>query len=208
MRKIENWGNIKESTGFQRLPAGGYIVKILNATDFPDKEYLKISFDIAEGDHKGFFGEQFKNDTREGKKWPNAGTFIRSYKHSAEAMFKGFANALENSNKGYKFDFDESKLKNKLVGVIIADEEYQNQKGQVRTRTYVSSVRSIDTIKKGEFTVPELKKLDATKATTVKPQEAFVNPFGDDNPASDPFASAPVEDNTNPWGDDDNGLPF
>lgn len=204
MRKIENWENIKESTGYQRLPAGGYIVKILNATDVPDKEYLRISFDIAEGDHKGFFGEQFKNDTREGKKWPNAGTFIRSYKHSAEAMFKGFANALENSNKGYKFDFDETKLKNKLVGVILADEEYQNQKGQVRTRTYVASVRSVDTIKKGEFTVPELKKLDATKTTTVKPQETFVNPFGDDNATSDSFASENVEDNTNPWGDDEN----
>lgn len=204
MKRIENWENIKENTGYQRLPAGGYIVKILNATDVPDKEYLRIAFDINEGNHKGFFGEQFKNDTREGKKWPNAGTFIRSYKHSAEAMFKGFANALENSNKGYKFDFDETKLKNKLVGVILADEEYQNQKGQVRTRTYVASVRSVDTIKKGEFTVPELKKLDATKTTTVKPQETFVNPFGDDNATSDSFASETVEDNTNPWGDDEN----
>lgn len=207
MKRIENWDNIKENTGYQRLPAGGYIVKILNATDFPDKEYLKISFDIEVGDHKGFFGEQFKNDTREGKKWPNAGTFIRSYKDSATAMFKGFTNAVENSNKGYKFDFDESKLKNKLVGVILADEEFQNQKGQVRTRTYVSAVRSVDTIKKGEFTVPELKKLDATKTTTVKPQEAFVNPFTEDNAASNPFASEPVEDNSNPWDDDDSN-PF
>lgn len=208
MKRIENWDNIKENTGFKKLPAGGYIVKILNATDVPDKEYLRIAFDINEGDHKGFFGEQFKNDTREGKKWPNAGTFIRSYKHSAEAMFKGFANALENSNKGFKFDFDESKLKNKLVGIVVGLEEYQNQKGQIRTRTYVSSVRSVDTIKKGEFTVPELKKLDVTK-TTVKPQEAFVNPFSDDNATSNPFAANDVtEDNTNPWGDDDNDLPF
>lgn len=206
MKRIENWDNIKESTGFQRLPAGGYIVKILNATDVPDKEYLRIAFDINEGDHKGFFGEQFKNDNREGKKWPNAGTFIRSYKHSAEAMFKGFANALENSNKGYKFDFDETKLKNKLVGIVLADEEYQNQKGQVRTRTYVSAVRSVDTIKNGDFTVPELKKLDATKTTTVKPQETFVNPFSDDNKEPNPFASESVTDNDDPW--DDNSNPF
>lgn len=196
MKRIENWENIKENSGFEKLSPGGYIVKILNVQDVPEKEYLKISFDIDDGEKKGFFTKAYKEDTRENKKWPNAGSFIRSYKSTAASMFKGFTNAVENSNKGYTFDFREESLKGKKVGIVVADEEYQNQKGQVRVRTYVSAVRSVDTIKKGDFTVPELKKLNVTK-TTNQPANDFINPFANDvTPASEP-----VVDN-NPFGDD------
>lgn len=195
MKRIEGWENIKENSGFEKLSPGGYIVKLLNIQDVPEKEYLKISFDIDEGEKKGFFTEQYKNNTQTDKKWPNAGSFIRSYKATAASMFRGFTNAVENSNKGYTFDFNEESLKGKKVGVIVAEEEYVNQKGQVRVRTYVSAVRSVDTIKKGEFTVPELKKLNITK-TTNQPTNDFVNPFANDATT----ASEPVADN-NPFGD-------
>lgn len=199
MKRIENWDNIKENSGFEKLSPGGYIVKILNVVDVPEKEYLKISFDIEEGEKKGFFTKAYKEDTRQDKKWPNAGSFIRSYKTTAESMFKGFINAVENSNGGFKYDFDESALKNKKVGIVVALEEYQNQKGQVRERTYVSAVRSVDTIKKGDFTVPELKKLNITK-TTNQPTNDFVNPFANDAaPASEPTNNTVADDS--PLGD-------
>lgn len=203
MKAINNFDKIQESGNFEKLPVGGYIIKILSVDDVPEKEYLKIFFDINDGEKKGFFQKAFKEDTRAEKKWPNAGSFIRSYKEKALPMFKGFTNAMENSNKGYKWNFDEKSLVNKIVGVVIGEEEYINQKGQVRTRTYVSAVRSVDTIKKGEFTVPELKKLDATKVSSNQTkQDDFVDPFAaQDNTkaASDPFTSAPVADDTAPW---------
>lgn len=201
MKRIEGWENIKENSGFEKLSPGGYIVKLLNIQDVPEKEYLKISFDIDEGEKKGFFTEQYKNNTQTDKKWPNAGSFIRSYKATAASMFRGFTNAVENSNKGYTFDFNEESLKGKKVGVIVAEEEYVNQKGQVRVRTYVSAVRSVDTIKKGEFTVPELKKLNITK-TTNQPTNDFVNLFANDTTAaSEPTNNAVVDDS--PLGDFD-----
>ena len=49
MRAINNWENIKESNGFEKLPVGGYIIKILNVQDVAETEYLKVSFDIADG---------------------------------------------------------------------------------------------------------------------------------------------------------------
>lgn len=196
MKRIENWENIKENGGFEKLSPGGYIVKLLNIQDVPEKEYLKISFDIDEGEKKGFFAEQYKNSTQTDKKWPNAGSFIRSYKTTAASMFRGFTNAVENSNKGYTFDFNEESLKGKKVGIVVAEEEFVNQKGQVRVRTYVSAVRSVDAIKKGEFTVPELKKLNITK-TTNQPTNDFVNPFANDTKT----VSEPVVYN-NTFGDD------
>lgn len=204
MKVINNFDKIQESGNFEKLPVGGYIIKILEVDDVPEKEYLKIFFDINDGEKKGFFQKAFEEDTRAEKKWPNAGSFIRSYKEKALPMFKGFTNAVENSNKGYKWNFDEKSLVNKVVGVVIGEEEYVNQKGQVRTRTYVSAVHSVDTIKKGEFTVPELKKLDATKVSNSNKQETFVDPFAaqSNETISNPFdnATTPTED-SNPWDD-------
>ena len=198
MKKISGYDKIQESGSFKKLPVGGYVVKILSAIDVPEKEYLRLSFDIAEGPNKGFFAEEYKNNTREDKKWPNAGTFVRSYKEKALPMMKGFTTAVEKSNKNYTWNFDESTLKGKLVGLVIGEEEFVNSSGKMRTRTYVNAIRSVDVIREGKFEVPELKKLSADKvsASTPAASQPFQNPFDNDD-------SAPAVVNENPWGDSD-----
>lgn len=207
MKRINNWENIQESTSFKRLTPNGYIVKILKVEDNPEKEYLKIYFDIVKGDDKGYFKKQYDGDTRKERKWPNAGTFIRSYKDSAASMFKGFTNAVEKSNKGYKWDFDEKTLVNKVVGLIIADEQYQNQKGQVRVRNYVAAVRSVETIEKGEYEIPALKELATTKITTSTPANDPIPDFGDVFNTTPTDTPTPAE-SENPWDDSDENNPF
>lgn len=206
MKRIENWENIQESTSFKRLTPNGYICKILNVEDHTDKEYLKIYFDIVKGDDKGYFKKQYDGDTRKERKWPNAGTFIRSYKDSAASMFKGFTNAIEKSNKGYQWNFDEKTLVNKVVGLIIADEQYQNQKGQVRVRNYVAAVRSVETIEKGEYEIPALKELTTTKTTTA-PSNDPIPDFGDVFNTTPTDTPTPAE-SENPWDDSDENNPF
>ena len=203
MKRISGYDKIQESGSFKKLPVGGYVVKILSAIDVPEKEYLRLSFDIAEGPNKGFFAEEYKNNTREDKKWPNAGTFVRSYKEKALPMMKGFTTAVEKSNKNYTWNFDESTLKGKLVGLVIGEEEYVNSSGKMRTRTYVNAVRSVDVIREGKFEVPELKKLSADKVAASAPaaSQPFQNPFDNDDAA--PFDSAPDAVNENPWDDSD-----
>lgn len=201
MKKINNWENIQEFTTFKRLKPSGYICKILKVEDHPDKEYLKIYFDINRGEDKGYFKSQFEKDTRKERKWPNAGTFIRSYKDSAASMFKGFINAIEKSNKGYQWNFDEKTLVNKIVGLIIADEQYQNQKGQVRVRNYVAAVRSVETIEKGEYEIPALKELTTTKTTTA-PTNDPIPDFGDVFNTTPTDTPTPAE-SENPWDDSD-----
>lgn len=202
MKRINNWENIQESTTFKRLKPSGYVCKILKVEDYPDKEYLKIYFDVNGGEDKGYFKSQFEKDTRKERKWPNAGTFIRSYKDSAASMFKGFINAIEKSNKGYQWNFDEKTLVNKVVGLIIADEQYQNQKGQVRVRNYVAAVRSVETIEKGEYEIPALKELTTTKATTA-PANDPIPDFGDVFPDSESTDTPTPAESENPWDDSD-----
>lgn len=204
MKKIKDWENIKEGSDFKRLEPNAYICAIKAVEDVSDKEYLKIYFDIVKGDNKGYFQKLYDSDTRKDKKWPIAGTLIRSYKESALSMFKGFCTAVEKSNKNYKWNFDEKTLVKKYIGLIIADEEYLNQKGQKRVRNYVASVRSLDAIEKGDFTIPALKELDESKVVDAKEKEnKFVDPFANADDDDEVDVKDSFDDDSAPFDDDD-----
>lgn len=146
--------NVQAAREYTKLHPGGYICRIIKAEDVPGKEYLKIEYDIVEGEFKDYFRELSERFNFWG------GSFIRSYKDNALPFFKAFITAVEESNRGYNFDYDESKLVGKYVGLILGEEEYVGQStGEVKVRIYVHSTRSVETIKSGNFTVPELKKL-------------------------------------------------
>ena len=208
MKKINDWENIKETSDFKRLEPNAYICAIKSVEDVANKEYIKICFDIVKGDNKGYFQKLYDADTRKDKKWPIAGTLIRSYKDTALSMFKGFITAVEKSNKNYKWNFDEKTLVKKYIGLIIADEEYLNQKGQKRVRNYVASVRSLEAIEKGDFTIPALKELDESKiAESNKKEEEFVDPFADAN--NDKGEETSMGEDSVPWDDDEDDFdPF
>ena len=54
MKKIENFEQVKASGEFDQLKPGGYIGVLYKAEDESEKEYLKVSFDIAEGEFGKF----------------------------------------------------------------------------------------------------------------------------------------------------------
>jgi hypothetical protein len=151
-----NLDNVKEAEDYEQLPAGGYIAKITNVEDEPNKEYLKIYFDIAEGDFKGHYQKIWENANF----W--AGNFIRSYKEKALPFFKSFTTAVESSNPNFKFNFDETTLKGKLVGIVLQEEEYRSNDGELKTKLSVQETRSVASIKSKEFKVKPKKTLNNT----------------------------------------------
>jgi len=153
--------NVQEAADFENLTLGGYIAKITVAEDLEDKQYLRMEYDIAEGKFKGYYGDLFDRANFWG------GKMIRSYKEKALPFFKAFITSVENSNKGYKWNSDEQKLVGKLVGIVLAEEEYTGNDGTVKTRLYVSSTRSVDEIKKGNFKIPDKKMLAPAAASNV-----------------------------------------
>lgn len=165
MRAINNFENVQASTGeFPKPTAGGYVCKIVNVTDVPldDKgkgDYLKIEFDIAEGKFDGYYKEQFD---QWGGFW--GASFIRSYKEKALGMFKHFVNCVENSNKNYTWDWNETGLIGKRVGIVMGEEEYLNNSGVVKNKLVVKEIKTVDDITNGDFKVPEPKKLAPTTA--------------------------------------------
>ena len=145
--------NVQEAEDFERLAPGGYICVIKTVEDVPDREYLRIEFDIAAGDHAGFYQRTYESSGY----W--LGSTIRSYKDSALRFFKSFITAIENSNPGYHWNNDESTLVGKKIGLVLSEEEYRSKKGEVKMKLVANGCHSIQKITSGEYKVPALKKL-------------------------------------------------
>lgn len=160
MKRIENYETVQASSGeFARPTAGGYICKIMDVEDVPMNEqgkgdYLRIEYDIADGEFKNYYKEQFD---KWGGNW-NA-SFIRSYKEKALGMFKHFTNCIEASNPGYEWEWDEKSLTGGFIGLVLGEEEYKNSNGDIRIKLVVNQIKTVEEIKNGDFKVPALKKL-------------------------------------------------
>lgn len=157
MKKID-WDNVQEASGFENPAPGAYIAVICGVEDNEQKEYLRISWDFADGEYK----DSNRDTYNRAGFWPIQ--LIRSYKPKALGFFKAFKTALEESNPGYRFD--EANLQamiGKRFCVVLGEEEYQSNDGTIKARLYVYQTRSLEAYRKGDFKVPPLKELSGGK---------------------------------------------
>ena len=173
--KSFNGLEIKKSVSANEpLPAGGYVAKILNAKveEYNWGEVLVISFDIAEGEYKDFFSKQYKENTREDKKWK--GNFRltvpqESYQYfdSQKRTFGNAIWAIEESNPSFRWAWDENALKGKVVGVLFRNYEYDVD-GRQGWSTECCTFVSVEDVRTGNFKQPKDKPLrnkDTNNAT-------------------------------------------
>ena len=174
MRAINNWENVKASADFTPLPAGGYVCRIQGAkiNEFTSAagasfERLEIAVDIEEGEHKGHYRRDFEGQQTEDKKW--RGVF-RLYVPNGDgsekdnwsaAKLKRFVNCVEDSNAGYHWDWDEKKLKGKLVGLSFRREEWEYG-GKTGWKTSPFQAYTAEDIRKNKYQLPKDKPLQGT----------------------------------------------
>lgn len=140
---------------YKKITAGGYVIRITRVEDHPDKEYLKLIYDIANGEFQGYYSDDFFADK------DSAHCVYMSYKPSAFGMFKGRMAAIEESNNGYSWEdsgWNEATLQQLVVGAIIGEEEYIDRNdGKLKTSFKVRTLVPVQKILSGDFTVPEKK---------------------------------------------------
>ena len=163
--------NVQEAGEFTKLPAGAYICVIRNGVDVPDKEYLKVTYDIAEGPHAGHFDDIRKDHAD----WAWVGAYVKSYKTTALPMFKRFCSAISKSNGAFVFDgntvnADEMTLIGKKLGIVLREEEYYSNSGELKTRLIVHKEFPVSDIDKQK--VPDVKKLEGAMRSTTTPATA------------------------------------
>ena len=150
MKVIENWEQVeaKGMEDFKALPIGAYECIIRSAEVYKnpttEKESFRVQVDIATGDYKGYFQRRFDNNTSSSKTWDNNATRYLAFQGDNIAYFKGFITCVENSNPGYKWDWNEEKLTGKRIVGVFQYEEYENQEGKKNVKVRLNKFRSLD----------------------------------------------------------------
>ena len=176
MKPFKGYDSVQPYKTAEKLPAGGYVLKILEAREMKYEwgSVLLISFDIAEGEHKDFFANNYKSQQGEDKKWKGTYRLNVPKDDGSEAdqwkqrRFKTVINAIEDSNKGYFWDWDEAKLKGKTVGALFNNKEYEFN-GRNGFFTNCHSLVEADVIREGRFTIP---------ADTLLKRDSAAVPYG------------------------------
>ena len=166
MKKYSDVKFERSSGGRETLPAGGYVCSILSAR-VEENDWgstLIIAHDVCEGEFSGIFKRDYDNNDREDKKW--RGTFrLRLPKDDGSEQDawkkRSLGNtiwALEQSNPGFSWDWDEKKLKGKKIGLLYRNKEWE-MNGRTGWTTEAISAESIDNIREGKFRIPKDKAL-------------------------------------------------
>ena len=167
---------------FRGLPIGAYECVIMDArvnhNEQSGKDTFKVSVDIASGEFKDYFRKMYENDTRIDRKWNNNAVKYLSYTGDNVAFFKGFIKTIENSNIGYVWDWDETKLKGKKVCGVFQYEEYEKQDGTRGIKVRLNKFRSLDKLKDIEVS-DSIKLLDGSYISYDDYMEFHDNPLSD-----------------------------
>lgn len=188
MRQFKDFKAERSSSGRETLPAGGYVCQILSAKVESGEwgDTLVIAHDVCEGEYAGIFKRDYDNNTMDNKKW--RGTFrLKLPKDDGteqdawkKRSFNNFIWAVENSNPGYSWAWDEKTLKGKKVGLLYRNKEweYNDRRGWT---TEAAGSESIDNIRDGKF------KMLKDKPLPEKPVSAPVFTEEDDDEGTLPF---------------------
>ena len=178
----------KKMSNFSRLPNGGYVaeVKTARTESYTWGDVLILAIDIAEGEFKNFFKQQYDNNTNEDRKWK--GTFRINipgdksrYLSNDVKKFNNLIFSFENSNPGFHFDWDEQKLKGKLIGVIYRKKEFTKNDGSVGEYSEAAGVTDIQSIRDGSFSPIKDKRLSADRPAPAASSDSTFSALDDED---------------------------
>lgn len=177
MNKPAGYDQTQAFTGeFEQLELGGHVCVIKGARiddDSTGAEIMLLQLDIAPTDpQSGFFMKQYeqRKTSNPDAKW---GCVYRQRTGGKSlGFFKGLITAVEQSNSGYKWNWDENSLKGKLIGGIFGQEEFRANDGQIKLATKCIQLRSVEAIRKG-VEVPKTKLLNPAGATATMQAMGF-----------------------------------
>lgn len=180
----------KKSGGYVELPpAGAYIGKILEVKVEPsyDKSHdqIVLMLDITEGEYANRYMEQY-NDAKERFPETKFKGVLRitvpedndgDDKAWIRRVFEGNMWAIENSNTGYAWDWDEKKLKGKKVGFSVRKRFY-TYNGKDRETTEIARLESIEEIKQGKVKLMQPRDNRTASAEADEPDTGMTDVSG------------------------------
>lgn len=177
MQKPNGYDEAQVSQERDQIELGGHycVVKQVSETkSSTGKDMIVVLFDFCSPDKQsGYFMDVFKNDIREEKKWPFAGSkyiLVSDYNdpNKTSRAFKTFCTCIEKSNNySIKWGDDNwaQQFKGKKIGAVYGEEENEYD-GRTFMRQVVKWFCSFDSVK--DQKVPEPKYLKADHSVAPK----------------------------------------
>ena len=175
---IKGFNDFDKVQGYQdkqQLPVGGYVMRIMGAEVKNNSvgQYVQIGMDVAEGQFKDFFADDYRSqDGSQRRVWHcNYLLSVPADDGSerdgwAKRKFKTFTDALEASNDGYHFDWDEKKFKGLMIGGLFNLREWEKD-GRRGKSSNLAQVCSVEKIRTGKYKLPKDQLLSGSSAAEV-----------------------------------------
>ena len=203
MNKPNAYDETQAGGEFIPVELGGHKMVIKSVTEMKsrtNKDKIKVEFDFAEDDKQpGYFSEQFANDIRPDKKWPNQATqymLTEDAEGKCTRNFKTFTTCAEHSNAGFSVQWGDKFcqcFKGKKIGGVFGEQmDYYN--GEEKKKRVLRWFVSLDKV--ADATIPDMSE---TKSYKEYKQGVGMPNYG--TPGDDGFMNIP--DNI-----DDSELPF
>ena len=174
MKPIQGFKPQPQPEASEKLPVGAYI-GIIKAAQTEETQWgprLAIMLDVSEGEHTGFYKKQFDQSTFKGKKYkgilrlniPEPGG---QYEEIQRRTLESAIYAIEQSNSGYHWDWDENKLKGKAVGFVVRAFDWCTQDGRSGESTEIGKLVPVQDVREGNarpMKKRELKEKDKQRA--------------------------------------------
>lgn len=175
INRPNNWNEVQEFAERPKLPVGAYVCRIKRAVVQNNSygDQLCLLFDIADGQYGGFYQKDFDGNRAEDKKWKGVLRLFLPREDGSEkdewtkSALKGLFTAIENSNPGYTWNWDETTLAGKMVGVMYRNEEY-DYKGKQGWSARPFRALSVSSVRDNKYELPNPKPLNPS---AVKPAE-------------------------------------
>lgn len=179
MQKPNNYDETKAGGDFTPVELGGHHLIIKQVSEAKSKssgkDMIVVLFDFDQSDKQaGYFADQFANDIRPEKKWPNQATqyvLTEDADGNCSRSFKTFTSCVEHSNDGFETRWGDNfgaQFKGKKIGGVfgIVEEEYNGERRKKRKLRWFTS-----TDKAADAQIPEEKLLpgscNADSANTI-----------------------------------------
>ena len=182
MKATSNFRSEPAKSAYPMLPKGLYIAQIKGVKveeEGPDQR-MTIRLDIAEGEYAGYYTKRYKADQERGGQFEvkYKGDFVlyavdekntaRKFPQSDIKKFNGSMWAIEQSNPGYRWEWDERTLAGKLVGINVRQGTFNGIE-----YTNIGRLESIPDIKAGKVKVMKDAEPRGSASTTEAAGDGF-----------------------------------
>ena len=160
MKPTYNGFEAKKNVGFAQLPpVGAYVAEIqgVKTEDSYDhsRENIVCMVEITEGEFAGQYHKVFEEQKNSfGGEVKYKGVLrlsppIEGDESWVKSRFEGNLWCVEQSNPGYHWDWDETKLKGKKIGINVRKCIYTGNDGKEKETTEIAQFETISDVKEG-----------------------------------------------------------